>query len=265
MIREKFEVIMAKILTITNQKGGVGKTSITVNLAAALKQRGFKVLAIDMDPQGNLSFCANANTVLSATIYEVLKKEVKINYAIQRTPILDIIGANILLSGIELEYTKAGREFLLSEALSVVKDYYDFIFIDTPPGLGILTINAMTASNGVIIPMVADIFSLQGITQLFESVQQVKRYSNPHLKIEGVLLNKFNPRIHLNREVRGAAELVFKDLGITLFHSTIRNSIAVSEAQSNQLDLFTYARKNGATQDFERFSKEIMKGDAHVK
>jgi chromosome partitioning protein len=256
---------MARILTITNQKGGVGKTTTTVNLACALKNRGYNVLVIDMDPQGNLSFCANANTVLNATIYEVLKGEVKIQYAIQRTSMIDIIGSNILLSGIELEYTKVGREFLLKDALATIKNYYDIILIDTPPGLGILTINAMTASQGVIIPMVADIFSLQGITQLYESVEQVKKYSNPNLVVEGVLLNKYNAHIHLNREVKGAAELVLKDLGIKLFTTTIRSSIAVAEAQSSQQDLFTYSRKNGATLDFERFSKEVMKGESHVK
>ena len=262
---DAIEVHMAKILTITNQKGGVGKTSTTINLACALKYRGYKILVIDMDPQGNLSFCANANTILSATIYEVLKGEVKIQYAIQRTSMVDTIGANILLSGIELEYTKAGREFLLKEALVTIKDYYDVILIDTPPGLGILTINAMSASDGVIIPMVADIFSLQGITQLYESIQQVRKYSNPNLKIEGVLMNKYDARIHLNREVKGAAELVFKDLDIPMFNTTIRASIAVAEAQSSQQDLFVYSRRNGATLDFERFSKEVMKGESHVK
>ena len=256
---------MVKILTVTNQKGGVGKTTTTINLACALKYRGYKVLVIDMDPQGNLSFCVNADTVLSATIYEALRKEVKIQYAIQRTPMVDIIASNILLSGIELEYTKAGREYLLRDVLASIKDYYDIILIDTPPGLGILTINSMTAIDGVIIPMVADIFSLQGITQLNETVEQVKKYSNPNLVIEGVVLNKYNPRIHLNKEVKGAAELILKDLNVRLFKSTIRSSVAVAEAQSSQKDLFAYAKNNGATLDYERFSKEILKGDHHVK
>ena len=136
---------MTRILTITNQKGGVGKTTTTINLASALKHQGYKVLIIDMDPQGNLSFCANAETVLSATIYEVLKGEVKLQHAIQRTPIIDIVAANILLSGIEMEYTQSGREFLLRNALQNIRPYYDYILIDTPPGLGILTINAMSA------------------------------------------------------------------------------------------------------------------------
>ena len=129
---------MSRVFTITNQKGGVGKTTTTINLASSLKYRGFKVLVIDMDPQGNLSFCTNADTVLSATIYEVLKGEVKMQYAIQRTQIVDVVAANILLSGIELEYTKAGREYLLKQAIESIKDHYDVILIDTPPGLGIL-------------------------------------------------------------------------------------------------------------------------------
>lgn len=256
---------MSRVFTITNQKGGVGKTTTTINLASSLKHRGFKVLVIDMDPQGNLSFCVNADTVLRATIYEVLKGEVKMQYAIQRTNIVDTVAANILLSGIELEYTKAGREYLLKQAIDSIKDHYDVILIDTPPGLGILTINAMTASEGIIIPMVADIFSLQGITQLYETVLQVRKFSNPDLIIEGVLLNKYNPRIHLNKEVKGAAELVLSDLKVKLFKTTIRTSVVVAEAQSAQEDLVGSYKNNGAALDYIKFSKELIKGEDDVK
>ena len=256
--------LLMKIILLTGESG-VGKTTTTINLASSLKYRGFKVLVIDMDPQGNLSFCTNADTVLSATIYEVLKGEVKMQYAIQRTQIVDVVAANILLSGIELEYTKAGREYLLKQAIESIKDHYDVILIDTPPGLGILTINAMTASEGIIIPMVADIFSLQGITQLYETVLQVRKFSNPDLIIEGVLLNKYNPRIHLNKEVKGAAELVLNDLKVRLFKTTIRVSISVAEAQSAQKDLVTNYKNNGAALDYIKFSKELIRGEEDVK
>lgn len=256
---------MTRILTITNQKGGVGKTTTTINLASALKHQGYKVLIIDMDPQGNLSFCANAETVLSATIYEVLKGEVKLQHAIQRTPIIDIVAANILLSGIEMEYTQSGREFLLRNALQNMRPYYDYILIDTPPGLGILTINAMSACNGILIPMVADIFSLQGITQLHETVQQVRKYSNPNCTIEGVILNKYNDRVYLNREVKGTAELVLNDLKLKLFDTSIRSSIKVAEAQSSQQDLFDLIKQGDVAQDYLNLVEEILQGETHVQ
>jgi len=255
---------MAKVYTITNQKGGVGKTTTTINLASALRLKGHRVLAIDMDPQGNLSFSAGAESSLSATIYEVLKGEIKMQYAIQRTPITDIVSTSVLLSGIELEFTESGREFLLRQAMSIVKDFYDYVLIDTPPGLGILTINAMSASDGVIIPMTADIFSLQGITQLHDTVAQVKKFSNPLLKIEGVLLNKYDSRIYFSKEVKGAAELILKELDVRLFKTSIRPSIVIAEAQSNQADLFVYAKKSGAALDFEEFANELILGGMHV-
>jgi chromosome partitioning protein len=183
---------MGKVISISNQKGGVGKTTTTGAIAAGFKLKGFKVLCVDLDSQSNLSFSAGAETEDCPTIYEVLKEEVKTSFSIQRTESFDIIASNILLSGIELEFTQTGREFLLKEALSSVKDKYDYIFIDTPPALSILTVNAFTASDYIIIPMLSDIFSLQGIAQLSETIKRVKTYCNPNLKIEGILLTKFN-------------------------------------------------------------------------
>lgn len=248
---------MGKVITLTNQKGGVGKTTSTTNLGSALKRSGKKVLVLDLDPQGNLTFSVNANNVLSATMYEVLSKEVKLQHAIQRLEHFDVVSSNILLSGIELEFTGEGREYLLKDALEGVKDHYDYILIDTPPGLGVLTVNALTASDSVIIPMVADIFSLQGIVQLNETILHVKKFSNADLKVEGVLLNKYNRRLHLSREVVGAGEFLFEQLEIPLFKSTIRNSIAVTEAQSSQKDLWRYAKRHVVTKDYDRLVKEI--------
>ncbi|MGL5978347.1 MAG: ParA family protein [Erysipelotrichaceae bacterium] len=248
---------MCKIITVTNQKGGVGKTTTTINLASALKRQGKRVLIIDFDPQGNLSFCVDADNQMSATIYEVLTGEVKMQYAVQRTAMCDIVASNILLSGIELEYTSSGREFLLKQALESVKHYYDVIVIDTPPGLGVLTINAMSASTSVIIPISPDIFSLQGMTQLYETVEQVKAHSNPDLKIDGVLINKFNKRLLVNREVYGAAGLILQELQVPLFSTTISLSTAVVEAQSSQKDLKEYAKKCPVIKEFDRLVAEM--------
>ena len=249
---------MAKVISISNQKGGVGKTTTTGALAAGLKIKGYKVLCVDLDPQSNLSFSSGAETEDCPTIYEVLKGEAKTSFTIQKMPSFDIITSNILLSGIELEFTQTGREYLLREALSTVKDKYDFIFIDTPPALSILTVNAFTASDFIIIPMLADIFSLQGIAQLSETIERVKKYCNPNLKIEVIVLTKFNKRTILSREIKCTAELIAKQLGTCIFETTIRSSVAIMEAQTNQQEMFSYAPKNSAVKDYKDFVNELI-------
>lgn len=249
---------MAKVISISNQKGGVGKTTTTCALAAGLKKRGFRVLAIDLDPQGNLGFSVGADTETSATIYDVLKGEVKTQYAIQKTDSMDLIISSILLSGIELEFTDMGREFLLKEALRPIQAFYDYILLDTPPALGILTINAFTASGKIIVPMLSDIFSLQGIAQLHETVERVKKYCNPDLSIAGILLTRYNPRTRLSREVRGTAELIARDLNIPVFDSYIRSSVSASEAQSLQKNVFDYDPKSHIAQDYAAFLDELL-------
>jgi len=249
---------MGKVISISNQKGGVGKTTTTGAIASGFKLKGFKVLCVDLDSQSNLSFSAGAETDDCPTIYEVLKSEVKTSFSIQRTESFDIIASNILLSGIELEFTQTGREFLLKEALSSVKDKYDYIFIDTPPALSILTVNAFTASDGIIIPMLSDIFSLQGIAQLSDTVKRVRSYCNPDLKIEGILLTKFNKRTILSKEIKGTAELIAKELGTILYKTTIRSSVAVMEAQTSQQNIHEYSPRNGATEDYKNFINELI-------
>lgn len=249
---------MAKVISISNQKGGVGKTTTTCSLAAGLKKKGFRVLAVDLDPQGNLGFSIGADTETSATIYDVLKGEIKTQFAIQKLPCMDVIISSILLSGIELEFTNTGREFLLKEALHPVDGLYDYILIDTPPALGILTINAFTASNAIIVPMLSDIFSLQGIAQLYETVERVKKYCNPNLTIAGILLTRFNPRTLLSREIMGTAELIARDLNIRLFGTHIRSSVVASEAQSVQKSILDYAPENNIARDYRTFIEELL-------
>ena len=248
---------MATIITVTNQKGGVGKTTTTSSLAVILKHKGYKVLAVDMDPQGNMSFCLGADTVMNATIYDVLRGEIRPQFAIQHTNTVDVIPSNILLSGIELEFTNMGREYLLKSALNSIQQFYDYILIDTPPALSILTVNALVASTHVIIPMISDIFSIQGIVQLVESIGKVRELYNPELVIGGVLMNKYNGRILLNKEVKGAAEKVFTDLEIPMFKATIRNSIAIAEAQASQKDIVSYNPKNGIIRDYISLVSEM--------
>ncbi|MDW5300108.1 MAG: AAA family ATPase [Sedimentibacter sp.] len=249
---------MAKVISISNQKGGVGKTTTTGAIAAGFKLKGYKVLCVDLDPQSNLSFSSGAETEDCPTIYEILKGEAKITFSIQKVPSFDIISSNILLSGIELEFTQTGREFLLKEVLNAVKDKYDYIFIDTPPALSILTVNAFTASDYIIIPMIADIFSLQGIAQLSETIERVRKYCNANLKIEGIVLTKYSKRTILSKEIKSTAELIAEQLNTCIFNTTIRSSVAIMEAQTNQQDIYKYSPKNSATADYMDLVNELI-------
>ncbi len=249
---------MAKTICITNQKGGVGKTTTTYALGLGLRKKGYKVLIVDLDPQGNLSFSVGAETEESITIYEVLKGEYNAEEAIQHTPIIDIVPSNIVLSGVDLEFTYTGREFLLREALSNVQNIYDYIIVDTPPSLNILTVNAFALSNKIIIPMIADIFSLQGIAQLYETIDRVKRYCNPSINIEGILLTRYNKRVILSSEIKGTAEMIAKELNTTVFNTHIRSSISIQEAQTKQENLYEYAPRNSAVMDYMQFVEELL-------
>lgn len=250
---------MAKIISFANQKGGVGKTTTTSAIAAWFKEKGYRVLCVDLDPQSNLSFSVGAQADDCATIYNVLKGEVKPLFAIQRVGVFDIIPSNILLSGVELEFTQSGREFLLRDALKSLHNKYDYIFIDTPPALSILTVNAFTASSGIIIPMNGDIFSLQGIAQLAETVDKVRQYCNPDLKIEGIVLTKFNKRTLLSKEVSGTAEMIAAELNTQLFSTEIRMSVAIMEAQTHQESIYEYSPNNIAVSDYKALVDELIK------
>lgn len=250
--------LMAVTIAVSNQKGGVGKTTSAYVLATLLKDRGYRVLAVDMDPQGNLSFSMGADIDSSATVYDMLKGELKPRYAVCRSSLVDIIPANILLSGIELEFTGARREFLLKDALSSLESSYDYILIDSPPALGILTVNAFTAADYVLVPMLSDIFSLQGITQLDETVRRVKKYCNPDIRILGVFLTKHNPRTRFSREVVGTLQMVAEDLGMPVLDTYIRESVALREAQSVQQSVLEYAPGCNALKDYEKLMEELF-------
>ena len=194
---------MTTIIALTNQKGGVGKTTTSSALAAGLSSfYNKKVLAIDLDPQGSLGFSLGLDIENSSTIYDVLKGNVPIQDAIQTTDYCDIITSNILLSGAELEFTSADRELCLKKALAPVIDHYDFIIIDTPPALNILTVNAYVAADHLIIPMAPEILSLLGLTQLKETIDSVREKLNPSLNVLGMILTKYNRRFLQERSKR---------------------------------------------------------------
>lgn len=247
---------MATVIAITNQKGGVGKTTTCSAFCGGLTEYGYRVLAIDLDPQGNLSFSLGADAEEHYTIYDVFKGNCEINEAIQSTQTGDVIAANILLSGCELELTGVGREYILRERLQQIDDMYDYIIIDTPPALSILTINAYTASNQLIIPMIAEILSLQGIAQLKETIFAVKKYYNKELEIKGILLNKYNPRLILTKEVEELAGIIATQLGTSLFQSKITSSVSIAEAPAHGVSIMEYAPRSKATKEYKKLILE---------
>lgn len=250
---------MKKTITITNQKGGVGKSTTAQALAAGLKLKGLRVLAVDLDPQGNLSFGMGAEvTDETPTIYETLKGSAAIEDVIQHTDQGDVIPSNILLSGAELEFTKTGREFKLRKALQPIAENYDHIIIDTPPSLGILTVNAYTAADVLIIPTLADMYSLQGITQLFDVVGGVREYCNPDLKVDGILLTKYTPRTVINRDMKSNIEELASCIGSRVYATTIRESVAVKESQASQASIQDYSPRSTVAQDYTAFIDELL-------
>lgn len=250
---------MATIITITNQKGGVGKTTSAAALMSALLGRGLRVLGVDLDPQGSLSFSLGLDIDNCATVYDVLKGKVPIDSAIVPTDEgAHLLPANILLSAADLEFSRPEREFLLRDQLSQVEDRYDYIIIDTPPALNILTVNAYVASDALIIPMAPEILSLLGISQIKETIETVQRCYNSRLRVLGILLNKFNHRLNLNREVREMAEQVAHQLDTRVFQTTVRPGVAVAEAPAHGESILSYAPRSKPAQDFQNLADEII-------
>ena len=229
---------MAKIIALTNQKGGVGKTTTCCAICGGLAQMGKKVLAIDLDPQGNLSFSLGIDDEDAYTIY-------------------DVIASNILLSGVELELTGVGREYILREQMETIRDEYDYIILDTPPALSVLTINAYTASDELVIPMLCEILSLQGIAQLKQTIFAVQRYYNKELKVAGILLNKYNPRLTLTKDVEDLANVIAMQLDTKIFKSRISASVSIAEAPAHGESVITYSPKSKAAQEYFAFICEL--------
>lgn len=249
---------MSKIIAITNQKGGVGKTSTASAVASGLAEKGYRILAIDLDPQGNLGFCLGAEIDNSPTVYELMKGAVSIDQVVQRNGDLDIIPSNILLSGAELEFNQLGREYLLRNGIASIRNQYDYIVIDTPPALNILTVNAYATTDSLIIPMVPEILSLLGISQLRETIELVKTIYNPKIEVLGILLNKYDKRRLLTRDVEEMAEVIAKELNTKVFHTKIRPSVSVAEAPAHGESVFKYAPKANSTRDYWQFIEELV-------
>lgn len=249
---------MAGKIVLTNQKGGVGKTTTAASLTAGLTLEKKKVLALDFDPQGNLGFSLGLNMDAQGTVYDLLKGRVGIRDIICHTEYGDIIPSDISLSAGGKEFYEKRGELLLKDALSEVEEEYDFIVIDTPPALNILTINAYGAADYLIVPMSSEILSLVGVAQLKETVDSVQRSLNPHMKILGILLTKFNGRTRLANEVKEMAEAVAGQMGTSLFNSRIRSSVSAAEMPAHGMSIYDYAPRSKPAGDYRDFVREVL-------
>ena len=251
---------MSKALAIINQKGGVGKSTTALAIGAGLSLKGYSVLFIDLDAQGNLSYTLGADTK-GYNAMGVLERPETAKEEIQHTPQGDIIASSPKLAGADKLLEETGKEYRLKEALDSLQGAYDYIIVDTPPALGILTINALTACTGAIIPAQADIYSLQGIGQLNSTIETVKKYCNPSLSIMGIVITRFNGRSIIRREVAEMLEHTADQLHTKLFSSKIRECTALVEAQATKQNIYSYAPRSNATADYKALVDEILRGE----
>lgn len=251
---------MKEIIAVINQKGGVGKSTTAQAIGQGLTLKGNKVLFVDLDAQGNLSYSLNASQT-NKTVLEVLTKQAEAEEVIQETATGDIMPSSLQLSGADLMLTEMGKEYRLKEAIEPIKSKYDYIIIDTPPALGILTVNALTACTGVIIPAQADIYSLQGIGQLNSTLEAVRKYCNDSFTLKGIVLTRFNKRAVLSRDVADLLEETAKTLNTKLYKTHIREAVAIKEAQIQKACLFTYAPKSNASIDYMNLVEEVINND----
>ena len=252
---------MGKIISVANQKGGVGKTTTTVNLSTILAKKGKKVLLIDTDPQGNATSGLGITKELELSVYDVLVGETEINETIQETAIknLKVCPSNISLAGAEVELvTMMSREQRLKVKLDAIKDQYDYILIDCPPSLGLITLNAFTASDSVLIPVQCEYFALEGLGQLLNTVNLVKKHLNKNLEIEGALLTMYDARTNLSNQVVKEVKKYFEN---KVYKTVIPRNVRLSEAPSYGVPISIYDPRSKGAKSYEKFAKEFLKNN----
>ena len=249
---------MARIMAIANQKGGVGKTTTAVNLSASLANFDKRILLVDCDPQGNATggFGINKST-LTKTVYDVLVNNLDPRYALQKTPYgVTVIPANINLAGAEVEMVSLmARETKMRSALNQIRDDYDFILIDCPPSLGLLTVNALTAADSIIIPIQCEFYALEGVAQLLNTIEIVRSNLNPLLAFEGLLMTMFDIRTNLSRQV---VDEVKSNFGGLVYDTIIPRSVRLSEAPSYGKPIIAYDRKSRSSEIYLRLAEEVL-------
>ena len=249
---------MAKIIAIANQKGGVGKTTTAVNLSAAIAQAGKKVLMVDLDPQGNTTSGFGRTVNERSSVYDALMGRTRLDSCIQKTDIkkLRLIGSDIRLAAAEVELVSAeNREFFLKKLLGVIRDDYDYIFIDCPPSLSLLTINALTAADTVLVPIQCEYYALEGVTALMNTVSRVKRAYNPRLDIEGILLTMLDGRTNLGLQV---VDQVKKHFRKAVFSTTVPRNVRLGEAPSHGMPICLYDPRSSGAMAYEALAKEVL-------
>lgn len=249
-------------LCFSNQKGGVGKTTTASATAAGLHNRGKRVLMVDLDPQSNLSYASGVDLLnLPGTLFDVFNGDATIQDVIQpvKVPGLDIVTGGLDLADADIRYsTKMKREDMLSKALESVQDQYDYAVIDVSPSLSLLTINALTAADFVVVPLMADVLSLQGVSHLFDFIGDVRYQCNPDLKMAGILITMYNERTRLSKALEDTIQEAADMMDTKVFSSRIRRSQAVSDAIAVRTDLFEQAPNATATQDYNNFLDELL-------
>ena len=254
---------MSRIIAIANQKGGVGKTTTSINLSACLAEQGQKVLVVDVDPQGNTTsgFGIDKNNVEN-TIYELILGECTVEECIIRNVLdnLDIMPSNVNLAGAEIDLIGVDeREYILQKELNKVKNNYDFIIVDCPPSLSMLTVNAMTAANTVLVPIQCEYYALEGLSQLIHTINLVKKRLNPDLEMEGVVFTMYDARTNLSLQV---VENVKENLKQTIYKTIIPRNIRLAEAPSHGIPINLYDPKSAGAESYRLLAEEVIhRGD----
>ena len=242
------------VYTVSNQKGGAGKTTTAATMWAGLNARGSKALAIDLDPQKNMTFIAGAE-FKGLTVLDIINGTADTEKAVQHTTQGDIITASEWLAGADMVVRSPDK---LRTALETIRTKYDYIIIDTAPALGALTLNALTASDSVVIPAAADILSIQGISALYDVIKDIRNHSNPALTIAGILLTRQNPRATITKQLTEGLNAAAGKMGTRLFNATIRECVTTKEAQALQKSVFEYAPRANVTADYNAFLDELL-------